>query len=186
MNPTNIARIAVFNEKGGSTKTTTAVGLAVGLGLPLRDLDPQPTATRWLARRESPFPTAAAHDTRWVADCPPGIKGELIPVLASSQLVVVPVRASFPDLETLPQTIRFLRANSRAKIGFLMSAIDGRTSDAKTLLEVLERYSLPILGTFTHRASYRRAGIAGLTPAELDPVAASELKQVLAAIGELQ
>lgn len=92
-------RIATYGSKGGGGKTTASVVLCIGLHLPLCDLDPQRSATKWLARRPLPHPLAPAGSKRWVADCPPGISGEHIGVLARAGLVVIPVRPSFNDLQ---------------------------------------------------------------------------------------
>lgn len=174
-------RIAVYGEKGGCGKTTAAVPLAVLLGLPYRDLDPQGTGTRWLERRDPPHPLASDQDDAWLADCSPGISAALIPLLDAADMIVIPVRASFNDLVTLPSTVDFVRRHAR-HAGFVAADIDTRTSDRETVLDVLRGYDLPVLGVLTHRVAYRRAGLAGQMPGELDPVAAAEIAAVAGAI----
>jgi cellulose biosynthesis protein BcsQ len=177
-------KIAVFNEKGGVGKTTTAVSLAVRFGLPLIDLDPQATSTKWLARREGGWPTAEVTSAAWVVDCQPGIDAGIAPILASADLVIVPVRVSFPDLATLGDTVNFLSA-SGAKVALMGGDIDSRSSDKDTLFEALRGYSLPVLGMFTHRKSYRGSGMTGQSAAEIDKIAALELDAIVEAIRKL-
>jgi chromosome partitioning protein len=80
--------IAVFNRKGGSGKTTTAVNLAAALGdlgarVLIVDLDVQASASHWLGR-EAParfrlFPSTGAHDLGRLAE-PTGVFGvDLVP-----------------------------------------------------------------------------------------------------------
>lgn len=178
-------RICIYHSKGGSSKTTLAVTLGVALGLPLCDLDPQKTATAWLARRKVPHPVVPPDAPSWVADCPPGIIGELIPVLEKSELVLIPVRASFNDLDALPDAVRFVQANTLARMAFILADIDRRTTDEGTLRDLLREYGHPVLGMLSHRASYRRAGIMGLVPADYDQVALHEITGLAAATKEL-
>lgn len=178
-------RIAVYNEKGGSGKTTTAVAIAVGLDLPVLDLDPQATATRWLERRDQSVAMARRADANWVADCPPGITPSIAGVLSECSLIIVPVRASFPDLITMPDTIAFLRANTSAQMAFVGCDIDRRTSDEATLKETLAPHGVPMLGILAHRASYRRAGIAGKLANEVDSAAKAEIAELIKKIREL-
>jgi len=172
-------KLVCYNEKGGSAKTSAVLALCVPLGLPLLDLDPQATASRWLDRRDPPFPRATADDATWIADCPPGISPSLTPILSVADLVLIPVKASFNDLITLPDTVRFITSNTGAKVAFLGCDIDSRTNDEQTLRETLEGYGIPLLGIFTHRASYRRAGLLGKLASEIDSVAAAESNEII-------
>jgi len=189
MNPTRthqkINRVCSYQSKGGVGKTTLSVVLSLGLQLPLRDLDPQRSATKWLARREVPHPLAGPGSERWVADCPPGISGDHIGALASSDLVVIPVRAAFTDLEALPDTVKFVQAHCRGTIGFLLSDIDGRTHDEQMLRRKLHSFGHPVLGMFSHRAAYGRAGMVGGLPGDFDQVAREEMDKLVAAVEAL-
>lgn len=178
-------RILVSGSKGGSGKTTASCILSVGLRLPLCDLDPQQSATRWLCRRQLPHPMVQADADQWVADCPPGISGEHIGMLARASVVIIPVRASFNDLQVLPETVRFVEANSHGRVAFLLSDIDKRTRDEEIVRGLLSPYDHRIIGMFSHRVAYCRAGITGQLPAELDATARREMDEVLTAIREL-
>ena len=177
-------RLVIYHEKGGAGKTTLAVTRAVMLDLPLLDLDPQATATRWLELRTTALP-AASRDLGWVADCQPGINPSAIPVLAAAEIVAVPVSASFNDLVSLADTIRFIRAHSMAKIAFVCSDLDMRTGGRAALLESLAAYKLPVLGQMTHRVSYRRAALSGKIAAEIDPAAKLEAENIIANLEDL-
>jgi cellulose biosynthesis protein BcsQ len=171
-------KILVFNEKGGAGKTTLAVSLAVKLQLPLLDLDAQATASRWLERRTVKHAIADELSSDFVADCRPGLSVDLSPFLAAADLVIVPVRASFSDLVTLSDTLKFVALHN-SKVALCGADIDTRSSDLELLSDALKVYDLPFLGLFSHRASYRRAGLSGQTAAELDKVAALELDVIV-------
>ena len=177
-------KISIYQEKGGSGKTTMAVTLAVSLGLPVLDLDRQGTATQWLGRREVPHPIAKESDGTWIADCPPGIDASVGRLLAISNVVLVPVRCSFNDLVTLPKTLKFIGAHTAARVAFVGSDIDKRTNDEATLREALAAHQLPILGMLYHRASYRRAGMTGGLASDIDKAAIDEIDALTSAVKE--
>ena len=182
-------KIIVFNEKGGSGKTTLSVSLSVKMAAPMIDMDPQGTATKWLQRRPEGFEFIDSGDADlspgWVADCRPLLAlREGAPLFPLADIVIIPVRASFPDLVTMDATVRFLSLHCK-RIAFCGSDIDTRTADVANLNEGLASFKLPLLGYLSHRASYRRAGINGKTAAEIDKVAASELDAIIKKTKEL-
>jgi chromosome partitioning protein len=171
-------KIIVFSEKGGSGKTTLAVHLAVALDLPLLDLDQQQSATKWLQRRDPPHRLLNADaklPDAYVIDCPPRFNAGLIRYLEAADVAVLPVRASFNDLVILPDAVAFLEEHAR-KVAIVGADIDLRSNDLASLGEVLQGYeNIAYVGHMSHRAAYRRAGLAGKLAGEVDPVAKDEL-----------
>jgi cellulose biosynthesis protein BcsQ len=175
-------KITVYNEKGGSGKTTLAVHMAVLFNAEFSSLDRHNVGAAWLTRRPQPHSVTAGN---WVVDCPPGQDMATAEALASSDIVLVPVRASFNDLVELGHTLRFIKIYSKAKVAFVGSDIDSRTSDESMLREALASYKHPIAGIFTHRASYRRAGISGGLAGDTDPTAAAEAEALIQSIRKI-
>lgn len=175
-------KIIVFSEKGGSGKTTLAVHLAVALDLPLLDLDPQQSASKWLERREPQHPLLnpdAKLPDAYVIDCPPRFNAGLIRYLEAADVAVLPVRASFNDLVILPDAVAFLEEHAR-KVAIVGADIDLRSNDLSSLGEILQGYpNAAYVGHMSHRAAYRRAGLAGKLAGEIDAVAKDELKGIV-------
>src|SRR3712207_435240 len=121
-------RLLVSSPKGGCGKTTLARNLAVaavrdGLSVATADLDPQRTLTRWSRRRAvmKDLPQLAHYEVEWdrsdalakdggiepvdllVIDTPPSIEAnpvEMKGIVAASDFVLVPTRASLDDVES--------------------------------------------------------------------------------------
>jgi len=127
--------VTVFNEKGGSGKTTTTCQLAGTLGLRgydvlVADLDPQETSSRWLAaqREGARFPATIWSGYRYganvttelqalsakyeiiVADCAPSIENPATwGTLLVSDLALIPTKLNPPDIAALEAAKRMAK-----------------------------------------------------------------------------
>jgi hypothetical protein len=84
----------------------------------------------------------------------------------------------------LPFSLKFIEAHRgpRTKVAVFGSAINAKSSDLALFLEGVAPYGLPVLGHFTQRVVYGRAGLSGRPFAELDKVAAEESKRTVTAL----
>jgi chromosome partitioning protein len=126
--------ISVFNEKGGSGKTTTACQLAGTLGIRgydvlVADLDPQQTSASWLARKGGAnfaatiWPgfryeggialelgkLASKYDVI-VIDCAPSVKQEgTWAALLVSDMALIPTKLGPSDTDALPAAMKLTK-----------------------------------------------------------------------------
>ncbi len=160
--------ISVFNEKGGSGKTTTACQLAGTLGhrgfdVLVADLDPQQTSASWLAREEGKnFPATVWPGFRYgkaiaselgklaskydviVIDCAPSVEqpGTWAALLVSD-LALIPTKLGPSDTDALPAA-KALAKNALRSAGrdfpvrVLPVAHRGNRSDDRLALEILK------------------------------------------------
>lgn len=197
-------KIALIGQKGGTGKTTAALGLAVAAarqGQPsaIIDLDPQANAANWKDRREEPNPavvsaqvsrlrqtleTAREHGAEFVVIDTPG-KSDSAAVEAArcADLVLIPVRPQIFDLETLPAVRDLLRVAGSALAYLVLNGVHPQArkqaEDAKAMIENL--CGLPVCPAhLCQRAGYAEAPMSGKAPQELDPEgrAAIELDQL--------
>lgn len=126
--------ITVFNEKGGSGKTTTSCQLAGTLGLRgydvmVADLDPQQTAAQWLAMNggenieaniwpgfrygASVFKKIQEFSEKYdliIADCAPSVEQTTTwGMLLISDLAIIPAQLSPLDMAALPSAKHLAR-----------------------------------------------------------------------------
>lgn len=119
--------ITVYNEKGGSGKTTTTCQLAGTLGhrgydVLVADLDPQQTSANWLGTQDGAnFPATIWPGFRYgtrikdelqklvtkydiiVADCEPSVeRAATWTVLLLTDIALIPTKLNPPDLAALP------------------------------------------------------------------------------------
>jgi len=117
--------LTVLGQKGGSGKSTIACNLAVLAPCALIDMDPQGSAAKWAARREADNPgivtattaslakilhTAADHVPLAVIDTPPRMEANAIAAVRAASLAIIPIRPQVHDLETIPATLKLLKA----------------------------------------------------------------------------
>ena len=161
--------ILVANPKGGSGKSTLATNIAGWLAgkrqrVALGDIDPQKSASDWLARRPALFPPIGGFSGElrkkelkdvapaWlVVDSPAGLHGEALrDAVRRTDVLLVPVSPSTFDTGA---TKRFLEAIAEHKavreggvaVGIVGMRVDARTRSAAELDEFLEGFDFPVV-----------------------------------------
>jgi chromosome partitioning protein len=179
--------VSVLNQKGGSGKSTLTTNLArayelEGHAVQILDGDSQRTVTEWakLASEDMPTvtPTTAAKieehidaaSTRIVVvDGAPAHDTLNVRAMKLSDLVLIPVRASGPDVwssEDLLKSIQTRREKTGGtpRAAFVVCQQVARTNLASQIGDVLDVYSLPVLdGRTNHRVAYAEALSSGTT-----------------------
>src|SRR4051812_14587667 len=128
-------RVLISSPKGGCGKTNTTRNLAAavvhdGYSVATADLDPQKTLTRWARRRPDAVPGVTHYQVEWkdadaltmdggidlvdvlFVDTPPSIEAHPVQMKAlvkAADLVLVPCRASFDDVESAVPYLAALR-----------------------------------------------------------------------------
>ncbi len=158
--------ISFVNGKGGAGKTTTAILVAMALreaghAAAVRDLDPQQTATRWLA--DSPELLDAGAPIQ-LLDTPPRLDSATVSTaIREADTVIVVSRPSPCDLFTSQDTARLI-TNLRAanKTRLLFTNVREKTILARGLDQTAKEIGLPMLKTYLQlRESYQHAVLAG-------------------------
>lgn len=195
--------MAFFGQKGGSGKTTLAVHVAVaaqqaGKRVAILDLDPQGSALSWYRSRglnTTPL-TVAVPDSELmraidgaeadgfdlvVIDSPPHAAPVAARIVASADLVVVPVRPSPMDIAALPATL--LLIGSRQAV-FVLSSCPPRAPEIEETRQLLSQYGKPVFGPITERRPFFRALTAGQAVCEFEPAgpASAEINQLCSAL----
>jgi chromosome partitioning protein len=143
--------ILVANPKGGSGKTTLATNVAGWLAgkrqrVALSDLDPQRSATEWLARRPALFPGiiglpsgTKARDLgedrpQWlVVDTPAGLHGDdLRDAVRRADVMLVPLTPSAFDMAATEHFLTAIHDFKPVKKGSLALGLVGIRVDART------------------------------------------------------
>lgn len=184
--------IAIIGQKGGSGKTTTALGLAVeatrrGRAVAVIDLDPQATATNWSDRREMKDAPAVVScqvvRLRQVLDAAKaqGVNLAIIDTAGKStdaaiaaaknaDKVLMPIQPQLFDIETLHnvQEILTLAGNPAAAVVINRAAVQGKRHDDTQEAAASMGFTVaPVI--LYQRAAHGDAGNIGQTAAEYEP-----------------
>ncbi|MCS4119345.1 ParA family partition ATPase [Salinibacter ruber] len=182
--------VSVLNQKGGSGKSTLTTNLAhafemEGHSAEILDGDSQRTVTEWgkLASKAMPTVTPttaptveedaeAAPSSVVFIDGAPAHDTLNVRAMKLSDLVLIPVRASGPDVwssEDLLGSIQTRRDQTgEPRAAFVVSQQIARTNLASEIGDVLDTYSLPTLEERTnHRVAYAEALSSGTTVLDL-------------------
>ena len=207
--------IAVQNQKGGSSKTTSV--MEIGAGVSLRghrtlivDADLQQTAVAWAraAPSDKPFPVAVIGMASYggkmhrevqrqlenydfiLIDCPPSVDAITSQsALLIADLVIVPVPPSPADVwscrATLALVERIQVINQGLKAVLLATKIQ-RTSLSRAVLDELATFEVPLMRSrMAHRTAYQEAILAGTTVSALGRDARAAAIEVSALVDEV-
>ena len=195
--------LAVISQKGGSGKTTTALGLAVegaatGRRVAVIDLDPQATAAKWgdrrtptdslavvscqAARLRQVLDAAAAQGVELaIIDTPGKSSDAAIAAAKAADRVLVPIQPHLFDIETLESVgeILSLAGKPPAAVVVNRAPVQGkRHEDAQTGLEGMGYELAPVV--IYHRAAHGDSANIGQTAREYEPQgkAAQEMQKL--------
>jgi chromosome partitioning protein len=184
--------ISLIGQKGGTGKTTIAVGLAVaafraGKVVAVIDLDPQASAANWKDRRTEDNPAVvSAQSSRLkqtlasaaelgaeivIIDTAGRNDDSALNAARQSDLVLIPTRTNIVEMEALPAAADILRLAGNPPAFVVLNGIHPtatkQAADARDL--VRETFGLECAPThLCHRSAYADAMTTGRTPQELD------------------
>jgi chromosome partitioning protein len=186
--------ISVVGQKGGTGKTTAALGLAVaaaraGKSVVVIDLDPQATAANWKDRRQDenpPVVSAQASRLRQTLDVArsSGVDFAFVDTAGRNDdsamnaarlasLVLIPSRPNIVEVETLPQVGAMLQVAGSPPAYVLLNAIhpaSGRASVEEIGKGVSDLFGFQVCPVhLCQRAAYAEALTTGNVPQEIDP-----------------
>jgi len=196
--------VSVIGQKGGSGKTTVALGLAVtaatvGEAVVVIDLDPQTNALNWKDRRAADNPVVISVQVSRlrqtvetarengadliVIDTAGKSDSAAIEAARLSDLVLVPSRAQVFDMETLPTVKNLLAAGGDPPAFIVYNFIHPQGNRLAEELKALtvDHTGLPACPVhLTQRASHSEAQTLGKSPQEIEPdgKAAAEMEKL--------
>lgn len=187
--------LLISSQKGGSGKTALARNLSVaaavdGRRVLLIDLDPQRTARRWLERRQADEPAmldqdpepselaaalkgAARHFDLVVVDTPPSVPDWLSDAMTLADLVLVPVKPSADDLDSVGATIGAAK-RAGAAIVFCLSMVKPRVAITAEATRSLAQHGRIAPVNIGDRVVFAEVGATGSSVMEVKDLKARE------------
>jgi chromosome partitioning protein len=189
-----VRRIAFWHRKGGTGKTSLAIGCALSLAAQgarvlLLDVDPQGTAAAWgdgfadaagvVVRSDRgaaiwrDLPSGPGRFDAVLLDCPPTVSAEVLTVLAGVDHLVIPTRPAWPDVWALESVAVLLddlrRGGAQIRARVLFNQIDDESTAA--FESVIAGWGLPLCtGSIARSAEWAELFMGGPPPRALERV----------------
>lgn len=193
--------LSVVSQKGGSGRTTLSLHLATaaeraGMMSAIVDLDPQASAWKWSKRRKGEPPeviTAVAEQLEevkakaekgldlLVVDSAPHADRAALQACKISDFVLIPVRASILDLDTLTAVLDLVTLTKKPCCAVLNGVSTQTSTDVDEARQVIQARGIELYPEYIHeRVAFKRALIAGQTVQEYgqDPKAVKEIESL--------
>ena len=201
--------ISLICQKGGTSKTTTAINLAVeaaacGLEVALIDLDPQVSACDWKDIRGDKAPVVAAtpvpHLDRALKAAAGGGADLAIVDTAGrtndaasaaarvADIILIPLQPSLIDLKTLGATLEIIRLAGGKPARALLTRVRSTGTRHEDTTAWLQSQGVEVCPfSLGERVTYQDAYAQGLGVLEADPTgkAATEIRQIYLSISKL-
>jgi chromosome partitioning protein len=185
--------ISIIGQKGGTGKTTVALGLAVAIArsgqtVAVIDLDPQASASKWRDRREDENPAVvsaqasrlkptlqAAKETGVdfaIVDTAGRSDDTALIATRAADLVLIPTRSTIIELEVLPSAKDLVMLAGNPPAFVVLNGIHPQASKQaeEVRATVQELYGMKVCPIhLCQRTAYGEALISGKTAQELDP-----------------
>lgn len=198
--------IAVLNQKGGSGKTTTTLGVADSLATLMNkvlvaDTDERGSSLKWASVREATprfnvigmphahihkdLPPVARDYDYTVIDGFPKMDDIARSSIMAADLVLIPVQPSPYDIWASADTVKLVTDaqiyKPMLKCAFVIERAITGTTLGRTVAEALEDFKIPVFKSVIHqRVIFAESAISGLTLSEVSggEVAAIEMMNV--------
>lgn len=135
-------KVVIAHQKGGTSKSTTALLLAVvlhkaGKLFEIVDLDPQKSLTSWISMIGLESTPGANYQ---ITDTPPSVFNiETEKQLAEADLVIVPSGTSVSELQVTASTLPTIKQRTNGKVKVLWSRVQSNTLAGRSLAEFTEQ-----------------------------------------------
>jgi chromosome partitioning protein len=194
--------ISLICQKGGTSKTTTAINLAVeatacGLEVALIDLDPQVSACDWKDIRGDRPPVVAAtpvpHLERAlkaaasagadlaIVDTAGRTNDAAAAAARAADLILIPLQPSLIDLKTLGATLEIIRLAGAKPTRALLTRVRSAGTRHEDTTAWLQQQGVEVCpATLGERVTYQDAYAQGLGVLEAEPTgkAAEEVRKI--------
>ena len=199
--------VGVLNQKGGCSKTTTAVHVSTAIAtlfdlrVALADADPQASARTWLSRAEKPIVTVhqvGSEDGKWlkqeladiaadlvVLDLPPSLEAVSLRAALLSDLILLPAGPSPVDISATKAAVSICKEAidlvPSKKYLLVPSRVQMNTALGRDLRKVLSAWGPVAKATICLRVAYSAAASFGMGIVEYAPdTPGSEATELLA------
>ena len=192
--------LAIISQKGGCSKTTLAVSLAVaaereGKKVAIFDLDPQASASFWKDTRQSDSPAVVSCQSIRLAqflkaaseqadlaiiDAPPFAKDIAFEAAQQADFIMIPTKPAVLDVMSMVKTLELVSHYGKpAAVVLTFCPVQGReVVEMEASIRELGATVAPV--RMHHRIAHPRAQQTGLTAQEFEPVgkAADEIQRL--------